>query len=323
MCHNKQHSLFSCYKFQGLTVQEKSNTVRFHKHCSNCLRNNHTEDICKSFFACKVCQQKHHTLLHIYETPQQGTNASFQIAHTHLTQIGYPSTSNNFHTRSENHNVKIIGTAKVKVTNERNGVSSTVRVLIDPGSEISYIVDSLVNDLQLERSKFSTKVTAFGGIIAGEIDFLVNFKLQSIHDHFEVPVTAAVANLITGDLPTNSVPLEEFHIPNGLSLADPEFNIPGPIHILLGVGPTARVKERGIFRISSGMIAQRTRLGYVVEGEMGDAQSDMSSIFMTQTMAKRLNEQIERFWRLEELTEPSPRNSDDILCEEIFTNSSL
>lgn len=312
LCLNKYHLLYSCFKFQGLSIQEKWHTVRNHNQCVNCLGNNHNGDQCKSTFSCKVCQGRHHTLLHVYDTTQSEIIVMQPSATTSSTLLTLEDNNplNSFLTSSRGDNTNILGTAKANIFNHLTGKQASIRVLIDPCSEISYIVDPIVQALDLHRARYCGQITAFGGVTAGEIDHLVQFKLKSIHSAFEFQVTAAVTNCITGDLPSQSVSLEEFHVPSDLPLADPAFNFSGPIHVLLGVDPTAQIKERGIFRISSTLIAQKTKLGFVVEGEVDYKQGTRtSSTFMTQTMAKKLNDQIERFWRIEEFCRSCPLQS--------------
>ena len=54
-----------CTKFRSLSHDEMISLLRKHGHCLNCLRPGHFVKDCKSLHYCKVCQNPHHTLLHI------------------------------------------------------------------------------------------------------------------------------------------------------------------------------------------------------------------------------------------------------------------
>lgn len=183
LCSNKNHLLFSCFRFQALSVQDKWNVVRKHNQCSNCLGNNHTPDQCKSPFTCKICQEKHHTMLHIFDRTQANSNlVAMQpppfVHGTHLTLDDSQPSSKSFHSSGSGENLKLLGTAEVKAINHVNGSQFTIRALIDPCSELSYIVDSLVQELQLEKERYGSKIIAFGGVSAGESD---SFNTLTIH----------------------------------------------------------------------------------------------------------------------------------------------
>ena len=60
------HPLWKCLKFQNATEKQKWNTVWKSGCCINCL-GDHLVRHCQSPQRCKMCQDKHHTLLHYRE----------------------------------------------------------------------------------------------------------------------------------------------------------------------------------------------------------------------------------------------------------------
>ena len=57
------HPLWKCFKFENATEKQKWNTVWKSGCCINCL-GDHLVRHCQSPQKCKMCQDKHHTLLH-------------------------------------------------------------------------------------------------------------------------------------------------------------------------------------------------------------------------------------------------------------------
>ena len=62
-CKKGSHSPFKCDMFSGWTVQERYDKVKEKKLCSNCLLPGHIMKNCSSSL-CRVCNKKHHTMLH-------------------------------------------------------------------------------------------------------------------------------------------------------------------------------------------------------------------------------------------------------------------
>ncbi len=58
------HRIWACETFKGATEAVKRQTIAKAKLCYNCLGSGHGLSACTSTFKCKVCQARHHTLLH-------------------------------------------------------------------------------------------------------------------------------------------------------------------------------------------------------------------------------------------------------------------
>lgn len=331
LCQNSSHALFNCKRFLILNVHDKWSAIQNHKQCSNCL-GNHLMEACKSTFRCKVCNERHHTFLHIYDANQPTTSFPIHpplqenptnIVHNYMTLNGFKD-SKVFHTFTNEDTLKILGTAQVNAINMQSGQRQTVRVLLDPCSEESYITESAVQALDLPKSNYESSISTFGGAIVGKTNYRVQLNIQSLDNRFNFPLTAFIAPEITSDLPSISIPIENVEHLNTLKLADPSYFESRPIQILLGVGPTARIKENGIHRISSTLIAQKTKLGYIIEGEMLQGNSlepKVNRVMMTKTKSIDLQNQIEKFWAIEELSDPPPVSPENLLCEKIFLST--
>ena len=63
MCSGS-HELFRCAEFEKLEVWRRINFAKRNLLCLNCLRTGHLVTSCFSAYACKTCNQGHHSLLH-------------------------------------------------------------------------------------------------------------------------------------------------------------------------------------------------------------------------------------------------------------------
>ncbi|XP_053691129.1 uncharacterized protein LOC128739658 [Sabethes cyaneus] len=63
-CDDEQHFAYQCKRFKAMRVDERRNAVNSNNLCFNCLAHGHTSKFC-SRGTCRVCGQRHHSLLHI------------------------------------------------------------------------------------------------------------------------------------------------------------------------------------------------------------------------------------------------------------------
>ena len=105
----------------------------------NCLGSNHFVKQCKSIHRCKICQNPHHTLLHV-ERSQTITSAPVIVNSLPNVVSSHPAT--NSKTNS------LLMTTRV-VVHFPDGTSIQARVLLDNASSASFILEHLVQTLHL------------------------------------------------------------------------------------------------------------------------------------------------------------------------------
>lgn len=79
----KKHRLTVCFTFQKKPYNERQAFVNEKKICSNCLSVSHKLSSCASTHICRICQQRHHTLLH----PNQQSSNVTSISKSSLTEV--------------------------------------------------------------------------------------------------------------------------------------------------------------------------------------------------------------------------------------------
>ncbi|XP_036342979.1 uncharacterized protein LOC118752235 [Rhagoletis pomonella] len=72
---NAAHKIYSCDKFRSLDFTAKSKFIKESKACLNCLSPGHYKERCNSSSACRICHERHHTLLHSNTRSPAATSA--------------------------------------------------------------------------------------------------------------------------------------------------------------------------------------------------------------------------------------------------------
>lgn len=108
-------------------------------------------------------------------------------------------------------------------------------------------------------------------------------------------------------------------------LADENYNKPGKVQALLGVGIWIQVIESGVIRSANKQaVAHKTKLGYVIleneENSFIDTNPFIGSINKGVSM-KQLMSQIQKLWEIEEIPTIKKRSKEEELCEQVFVKT--
>ncbi|XP_008214147.2 uncharacterized protein LOC103317564 [Nasonia vitripennis] len=147
--------------------------------------------------------------------------------------------------------------------------------------------------------------------------YLTDITFRSIHSEFKKSLTCFVVKEITDLVPNEPVPRNRLNIPKQLKLADPHFEKPASVDMLIGSGPTLSILCPGQLKIlnNDNLILQKTKLGWILGGNLESTNLSKSS----RCLVTSLPFDLERFWRLEEkLDEERTLSKDELYCEEHF-----
>nr|XP_029709979.1 uncharacterized protein LOC115255917 [Aedes albopictus] len=234
------HPLWKCMTFLEMSPAARLDELRKWKLCFNCFSSKHRACKCKSK-GCKSCSGKHNTLLH--GSSRQHQHHQDQQKRHPFSRVSSSSESSNLDkpfmnadAASKVRDIKrtsndILATAMVCIYDSA-GNRLPCRVLLDSGSQPNFITQSFARKLRLEGSNTAVTVhgvsgaeTQVGRRVMATIESCVNGR------QFEIPLL--VMKRITNVLP--SEPFQCDDIVHGYQdLADPTFNKPGDIDILLG-----------------------------------------------------------------------------------------
>lgn len=206
--------------------------------------------------------------------------------------------------------------------NVNNGSRTTIRILIDQGSEVSLISEETVHRLKLSRTTGSIPLAGIGNLYAGHTRGIVSLTLHSLHQTtLHCQVRAYILNRLTARQPNfEGCPRRWPHLQN-LKLADPDFDCPGPIHLVLGSDAYGQVICPGLIKADAASpIAQKTIFGWILSGPVSSDKPSTSVHGFVNTVDTELQDCLAKFWTQEEIPDAGDRTltEDERECERHF-----
>ncbi|XP_055918318.1 uncharacterized protein LOC129950401 [Eupeodes corollae] len=233
----EDHILPFCKTFLALDTTARREFVKQNSIFFNCLRVGHASNKCNSKFRCRSCNARHHTLVH--EPRTTSTNKTTEQPSTQnpsnsaVTHHSLESTRNT-HSSLESNAIKstILPTAVVKVQ-DKFGSFQNIRILLDSGSQISFITEKALQRLGLPRKPSRIPIVGVASTSAGKPNGLISLKLHSRFNSNHIDIDCHVIKKLTSMLPPLSLNLNTTQFLS-LDLADPKFYEPGTIDMLIG-----------------------------------------------------------------------------------------
>lgn len=307
------HQIFKCNDFLKLTINARITEVRRLKACLNCLRRGHLSQECY-YGPCRTCNKKHNTLLHLdhqshAQQSHSGTQNHTQQSSTESTQSDQANIQshnttitpedqdlNTLHSHGSGESFVLLSTAHIFVY-DSTGSPVSCRALLDNGSQSCFLTSQLCSRLNLKHTKVNIPVTGINSV-STNISHKVKAKIKSATSDFQTHLNFLVVDKITSRVPQSHVDISSINIPQNLSLADPNFNEPGDIDMLLGAGIFFDLLLTGQIKSSKrGPSLQNSKLGWIISGPLDYRGSLSTSCNFVQT---GLQGQIEKFWLIEE-----------------------
>nr|XP_031836767.1 uncharacterized protein LOC116428794 [Nomia melanderi] len=260
-----------------MPTPKRHETVKRLQSCFNCLQQGHSVKGCTRG-TCRQCGKGHYTLLHRDDAKQETVSLEA------LVETTTSCVSNSVSVATE---YTVLSTAIVFIK-DRQGRKHECRALLDVGSQANFITEDLHNRLDLPYSHIDAAV---GGL---DLSCLV---IKTITDD-------------TRNFPLSSVKVSR---PTGITLADPHFDQPSRIDLLIGTGIFWKLLCIGQHKIdSSDLVWQKTRLGWVLGGRVGWLPGANGK--ETSTCHVATNEQLDRaisqFWKIEDSYPTSMRTTN-------------
>ncbi|XP_024876784.1 uncharacterized protein LOC112457783 [Temnothorax curvispinosus] len=282
-CDEESHMMYACNKFKDLTVLQRISAVNERKLCRNCLRPNHFAQDCQSS-ACKNCNAKHNTLLHPSNHAEKVVNS--EIANASSVSVG--------NARQQDSSVNC------------NSVSFPVqsRVLL---STARVWITMLLYNCSVGALASSINLTECASTV-----------IQSRHTAYRAKVQFLIVKQIIEQLPLSKIAVDQLRIPPNIKLADERFYIPDRVDAILGASVFWELLCIGQIKLGKSLpILQKTHLGWVVSRDvaLGDPPRFYICCFSSEAT---LHNQIEKFWKIEEVEHKAVMSSDDEICERHF-----
>jgi hypothetical protein len=162
----------------------------------------------------------------------------------------------------------VVGTLLVRI-GDNNGKYISTYAMADDGAQMNTMTPSLAKQLNLEFQPCNVATTGFNQIPTGEVKeyTFVNLKGRNGIEHEDLPIKIAVT--VCDNLPPR-MPTNRCYMPPNLQikkreLADPKWNKPKPVQLLLCTTTMALIKKEGGMCVN-GMYFQASKLGYIASG---------------------------------------------------------
>ncbi|GFQ64690.1 DUF1758 domain-containing protein [Trichonephila clavata] len=313
-CNSGSHfGLFVCDSFLELPIKEKWDVVKKYKLCFNCLKENKTHHISKCRAGiCKFCSKLHNSIL----CSKNPNNIKTFIANTVSDIHTEDSTISSNNAIVPAAQAVLLPTAIVYVK-DINGAFQKCRILIDSASQGSFVRESCVNLLQLKRTSVNINVDGLSSRNVGRVSGLVQLEITSLfYKNTSITVDALILPKITCDLPQFQVDASALNTFKNLQLADINCLQPSSIDILLGADVFGEIMlNRHLNVPGHSLTAMETIFGWVV---LGKTKISCQRIISNHASYNAVEFQLDKFWRLEELSETKPFTNEEIACENHF-----
>ena len=200
----------------------------------------------------------------------------------------------------------LLSTAMVGI-DDTAGKTLMFRALLDSGSQTSFITADAASKLNLARSTVDVKISGNGGrqqAAKESVSLLVGPQ--------KLPITALVLNSIAGNIPSQSINLNQLKSMKSVALADKNFHQPGPVQLLLGadVYEDLFLDER---KKDHGLHYRKSIFGWVVTGVLSQVRT-----YQCQSFQVAMELDLARFWEVEEIPRVKPMSQENRQCEEHY-----
>jgi hypothetical protein len=310
------HSIRQCPLFRGKTPNERFQIAKDHNLCINCLGAGHASVNCPSKYKCQTCQKSHHSMLHFFSVPkvvQSSSNKSSEIQANTASLV----------VRGQPHHTVLLSTVLVNIC-ATDGRVHSCRALLDSGSQASFITDKAASTLMLPRQQSSTHISTFASststLVRGKTTFSITPRGEKLPSF---SVDALIVKEITGMVPQTPVLAGSWEHIRPLPLADPFYNIPNPVDLLLGADILPLLILSGQRAGKEGEpIAMETVFGWVLMGPIGsEIPLEIKSLCVS--VSENLDKTLKQFWELEELPSIRHLSPEDTAAEKIYQTTTV
>lgn len=151
------------------------------------------------------------------------------------------------------------------------------------------------------------------------IDRSAKMRIESQNIAFKAKLDCLIIPIITEELPQIKLNKKLINIPEDHKLADPVFDEPSPVDMLIGAELFWNLLCIGQIKRAKGFSTwQKMQFGWIVEGEMISTEADNVKSTALVAINRIINEHLERFWNQGEVHESRQLSPQERKCEDHF-----
>lgn len=319
-----EHKIYVCERYLKLSPAQRYDFVLQRKACFNCLSVGHQTTSCRSLSKCRKCQLPHHTMIHeafidsMDPSPSQALSIETPQSDQHYTTTFNAAVNCSSHPASASTSA-LLATALVRIRDE-SGRLQPARALFDNGSHATFVTEACVQRLRIPRNPASVTVTGIGSSPGGGVKGEVHLILYPFTSIKPFNINAFILPKITSELPATQIPVGLWPHVERLPLADPQFSLPGPIDLLIGVDEMDKFVIDGFVKGPPGTpMAFNTHLGWVLYGNTHvlNRSDQVTNLHCDLKLTKAVS----RFWAIEEPSSKNLHTAEELACEEHFKST--
>lgn len=290
------HFSSSCGRVKNISARKE--ILKQNKRCYLCLRIGHRASECDKSRKCRRCDGKHHQSICNRELISTSPKLNSKLTEESLKQESNDhgnsltenqnSTTTTTATCTRNPSKVLLQTATTFAYSHHSTTTIPVRVLLDSGSQRSYVTNHLKKRLGILPDKTEMlNLNTFGEdqFTQRQCD-VVNLNLQVTQGE-DIEISAVCFQKICSPISTK-IHLDQHPHLKGLNLADSSLieNDHDIIDILIGADYYYDIVMGEIVRGESGPVAVNSKLGWILSGPSNEADSD-NSISMSHLVIER------------------------------------
>ncbi|KAF0732688.1 Integrase catalytic domain-containing protein [Aphis craccivora] len=315
---NRIHKIFACDKFKQLSVHDRKKIVNKYNLCFKCLYPGHSVRSCKSSWNCSKCNRWHNTLLHDNVSSDKTVERVDQVSAEEPKEgdaLLQGSTSRTAMYVNVMNSHVVLSTAIVHITSTHRKL--ICRAVLDCGSQVSFVTEECAKKLCLTIHKSDMHVAGIGQTSTTSMS-TTSVNLHSRIGEFNTRVDVFVLPVITSNLPSCQLNTATLRIPNHVkkSLADPQFDQPGPIDLLLGADVFFEVLKGERIEVSEQASAHSTALGWIITGRLQASIVHPRFLFLQTTLSMNHSSTLSLFSSIK-----GKRYQEQLEAEEQFTTT--
>ena len=262
MCKSA-HALYKCDKICKSTLQDRRALVTRDNLCFNCRQEGHRACECTNPHHCKKCKKHHHTLLYQNRREQISKVSEFEANSIKSEETSSsptePKHGNYCSFKEQRASQVLLATATINIT-ELRGTQQPSRILLEGGSQSSYITEAFAQRLQLKRRRNEMPITGINNTCSAATHSM-DIKFSSKDSKYSNVVTCFIVPNLTRNMPSSVIDITTLMLPKGITLADDEFSIPGKIDTLIGSDLYPYLMKNGRYTCGKNHpVVQETRL---------------------------------------------------------------
>lgn len=334
------HFTFKCPIFNELSVSQRIAKVKEKNVCFNCLRRGHRVSDCSSKKSCLKCNRRHHSLLHLEEMDQPPKNSS-EIKQLPSPAVPVPKSASaaqvpdppvpackpstsGASTNAAHSNVPVKPTSQVFLLTalvnvmDQDLLPHTCRALLDNGSQVSFITQSLANALRMSMNEVSVPITGIGSA-KSTVKQMGTVQVRSRCNNFILSLSCLVSPKITGPLPSFTINIDTWNIPEGIQLADPTFHRANSIDMLIGMDHFYDIMKSGYMKLSDDLPGLHdSHFGWLVGGNYCEGLRSGIVLRSLTVSTDPVNKLVQKFWEIESVAPELVLTTDMEKCEQHF-----